>query len=58
MSDCPHSGVTTSVVRASVVAVHGLSVNAPLAGRLTLPRWFSVVLNVMWTVAATSIPPV
>lgn len=47
-----------SVVRANVVAAHGLNVNVPLAGRLTPPLWFSVVLNVMWTVAATSIPPV
>lgn len=47
-----------SVVRASVVAAHGLSVNVPLAGRLTPPLWFLVVLNVMWIVAATSIPRV
>lgn len=45
-----------SVVRDNVVAAHGLSVNVPLAGRLTPPLWFSVVLNVMWTVDATSIP--
>lgn len=48
---------TMSVVRASAVAAHVLSVNAPLAGRLTLLLWFSAVLSVMWTVAATSIPP-
>lgn len=43
----PPIGATMSVVRANVVAAHGLSVNVPLAGRLTLPLWFSVVLNVM-----------
>lgn len=47
-----------SVVRASAVAVHGLSANVPLAGRPTRPLWFSVVLNVMSTVAATFILPV
>lgn len=47
-----------SVVRANVVAVQGLSVNVPLAGRLTPPLWYLVVLNVTWTVAATFIPPV
>lgn len=47
-----------SVVKANVVAVHDLSANVPLAGHLTLPLWFSVVLSVTWTVAATSIPPV
>lgn len=54
----PPTGATMSVVRANVVAAHGLSVNVPLAGHLTLPLWFLVVLNVMWTVAATSTPPV
>lgn len=47
-----------NAVRANVVAARGLSVNVPLAGRLTLPLWFSVVLNATLTVAATSIPPV
>lgn len=52
------TGATMSVVRASAAAARGLSVNVPLAGRPTPPLWSSVVLNVMWTVVVTSIPPV
>lgn len=59
MAHCTATRLATmSVVRASVVAAPALSVNVPLVGRPTLPLWFSVALNVMWTVAATSIPPV
>lgn len=36
-----------SVVRASVVEAHVLSVNVPSAGRLTRPLWFSAVSSVM-----------
>lgn len=34
------AGATMSVVRVSVVAAHGLSVNVPWVGHLTLPLWF------------------
>lgn len=54
----PLTAATMSVVRASAVGARGSSVNAPSAGRLTQPPWFSAGWSVMSTVAATSTPPV